>query len=167
MGYCIQDALFLLGPPVQIVIREFCNYQVMCRVLRYFFKNNSSLILMIRNWHQLLIGPVACGNQQHVMTEGGMFAHQPLPLPAKIKYPGFIRGNIVVVCPDQQKANSLPFWWHSSKLKFSVQNHHTRSILCTDRQHLLSLVPTLDPSKALVLQLVYHPAVPLWSLGIA
>lgn len=61
------------------------------------------------------------------------------------------------------KANPLPFWPCCSELKVSVQNDNTRSASRNDRQHLLSLVSTLYPRKALILKLVRHPGVPLWS----
>lgn len=99
-----------------------------------------------------------------------MCAHSSLPLlaehsgkPLVTLCLGFSRGNMVVSCRDQQKTNPLPFWPHSSELEDSIQNDDTRSASSNDRQHLLSLVSTLDPPKALILKLVLHPGVSLWS----
>jgi len=66
----------------------------------------------------------------------------------------------------QQHTNPSPFWGRSPELKDSIQNHDTRSVSSNDGQQLLSLVSTLDPHNALILQLVHHPAVPLCSSGI-
>lgn len=101
------------------------------------------------------------------MGEGAVCAHWSLALPPEhsakpiaTEWPGSSRGNLAVSCHPQQKANPLHFWPHSSELKDSVQSDNTMSVSCNDRQHLLSLVSTLDPPKALILKLVLHPGVP-------